>query len=125
MRYRSFLVCLVLISAGSLLLALPEESRELRGRVLSPEGKGGLPLSVVLAPYIKQREEVVVTALRYPEPSFNVPAASAVLSGEALSEGLASNLAMGGDSVPGVSLLGSGGFSLVPSIRGLARNRVL
>jgi len=94
-------------------------------RITVPEGREDAPLSVVLAPYIKQREEIVVTALRYPEPSFRVPAAGAVVSGEALSESRAVHLAAGVENVPGVSLLGSGGFSLVPSIRGLARNRVL
>jgi hypothetical protein len=35
---------------------------------------------LVLTALIKQNEEVIVTALRYPEPSMNVPAASAIVS---------------------------------------------
>ena len=42
------------------------------------------PLVLVLVPLIRQNEEVVVTALRYPEPSIQVPAASTVVSGETL-----------------------------------------
>ncbi len=83
------------------------------------------PVTITLSPYIRQREEVVVTAMRYPEPSAQVPAAGTVLAAEALKEKMASNIASGLKDLPGVSLLGSGGFSLVPSIRGLARRRVL
>lgn len=176
---RSVLPALVLAAAVPLLALESVGEREVRGRVISPEGKavagavvlhrasgtkamtgadgsfslrletanrvsleiihpdyheelidvppggGDGPLTVTLAPYIQQREEVVVTALRYPEPSLNVPAATSVRSGEALSEGLASNLTDGVGSLPGVSALGSGGFSVVPVIRGLSRNRVL
>jgi len=83
------------------------------------------PLTITLTPYIRQREEVVVTATRYPEPSAQVPAAGTVLTAEALREKIAPNVAAGLKDLPGVSDLGSGGFSLVPSIRGLARRRVL
>ncbi len=80
---------------------------------------------LVLAPLIKQTEEVVVTALRYPEASMNVPAASAVLSGESLSEKMSPNVNEALQEVSGVASIGAGGFSLVPTIRGLARRRVL
>lgn len=83
------------------------------------------PVVLTLAALIRQSEEVLVTALRYPEPSIRVPAASAVVSGEALIEGLAPNINDGLRTVPGVGALGSAGFSLVPSVRGLARRRVL
>jgi outer membrane receptor protein involved in Fe transport len=82
-------------------------------------------LQLVLVPLIRQNEEVVVTALRYPEASVKVPAASTVVSGEALSEKMAPNITEALQDVPGVGALGSAGFSLVPSIRGLARRRVL
>jgi outer membrane receptor protein involved in Fe transport len=83
------------------------------------------PVTITLTPYIRQREEVVVTAMRYPEPSAQVPAAGSVVTAEAIEEDMAPNVAAGLKDLPGVSELGSGGFSLVPSIRGLARRRVL
>ncbi len=83
------------------------------------------PLVLALVPLIKQNEEVVVTALRYPEPSIKVPAASTVVSGETLAEKMVPNISEGLQDVPGVGALGSAGFSLVPSVRGLARRRVL
>ena len=85
----------------------------------------GRPLVLVLVPLIKQSEEVVVTALRYPELSIQVPAASTVVSGETLAESLVPNINDGLQDVPGVGALGTAGFSLVPSVRGLARRRVL
>ncbi|MGZ5487662.1 MAG: TonB-dependent receptor [Candidatus Aminicenantales bacterium] len=83
------------------------------------------PVVLVLVPLITQNEEVVVTAMRYPEPSIQVPAASTVVSGETLSEEMVPNINEGLQNIPGVGALGSAGFSLVPSVRGLARRRVL
>ncbi|MFC2165572.1 TonB-dependent receptor plug domain-containing protein [Acidobacteriota bacterium] len=80
---------------------------------------------IKLSPYIKQQEEVVVTALRYPESSASIPAAETVLSEESLQEKIVPNIAQGLQELPGVSNIGAGGFSLVPNIRGLARRRVL
>jgi len=82
-------------------------------------------VTLTLAPLIRQNEEIVVTALRYPEASESVPAAGTVIGNAALTEEMAPNITEGLTSTPGVSALGSGGFSLVPSIRGLARRRVL
>ncbi len=83
------------------------------------------PVVLVLVPLITQNEEVVVTAMRYPEPSLQVPAASTVVSGKTLSEEMVPNINEGLQNIPGVGALGSAGFSLVPSVRGLARRRVL
>lgn len=83
------------------------------------------PVQITLVPLIKQREEVIVTALRYPEPSAKVPAAGTVVSSESVNAKLAPNITESLNNLTGVSSLGSGGFSLVPSIRGLARSRVL
>jgi outer membrane receptor protein involved in Fe transport len=82
-------------------------------------------LIITLVPYIRQREEVVVTAMRHPEPAADIPAASTVVLAENIQKTMAPNIAEALDSLPGVTELGSGGFSLVPSIRGLARRRVL
>ncbi len=82
-------------------------------------------LIITLSPYIRQQEEVVVTALRYPESSATVPAAETVLTDERLEEKIAPNITQGLLELPGVSNIGTGGFSLVPNLRGLARRRVL
>lgn len=83
------------------------------------------PVTITLTPYIRQREEVVVTAMRYPELSAKVPAAGAVITAETLEEKMAANVVEALAGLTGVSSIGSGGFSLVPSVRGLARRRVL
>ena len=80
---------------------------------------------VTLTPYIRQQEEVVVTALRYPESSATIPAAETVVTEESLEEKITPNIAQGLLDLPGISNIGAGGFSLVPNIRGLARRRVL
>lgn len=82
-------------------------------------------ITVKLIPYIRQKEEIVVTALRYPEESTSVPAAETVILKETLEEKMAPNITEGLQNLPGVSNIGSGGFSVVPNIRGLARRRVL
>lgn len=80
---------------------------------------------ITLVPYIVQREEVVVTAMRHPESSASVPAAETVVLTETLEEEMAPNITEGISTIPGISRMGAGGFSLVPNIRGLARRRVL
>jgi outer membrane receptor protein involved in Fe transport len=80
---------------------------------------------VRLFPLIRQTAEVSVTALRYPEPAAKIPAAQTVIPTELLEERLAPNITEALAMTPGVTPLGSGGFSLVPSIRGLARRRIL
>ncbi len=82
-------------------------------------------LTLVLAPYVRQKEEVMVTALRYPETESKIPAAESVVTTEMIRDEMAPNIAEALLTMPGLSDLGSGGFSLVPSIRGLARNRIL
>jgi outer membrane receptor protein involved in Fe transport len=121
-------------AAGAFVLDLPDGDRFTLG-VVHPDfyerefelGPRDLARKVVLVlvPLIKQNEEVVVTALRYPEPSMNVPAATAVVSGEALAEKMPPNIAEALSDISGVAAIGTGGFSLVPTIRGLARRRVL
>jgi outer membrane receptor protein involved in Fe transport len=83
------------------------------------------PINLSLTALIRQNEEVLVTALRFPEPTARIPAAASVLSSTALGEKKTINLTDALAGLPGVSPIGTGGFSLVPSIRGLARNRIL
>ncbi|MGB8951073.1 MAG: TonB-dependent receptor [Candidatus Aminicenantales bacterium] len=80
---------------------------------------------IFLVRYIRQKEEVVVTALRYPEPSAGIPAAETLIPAQTIVEKMAPNITEALSTMPGVSTLGSGGFSLVPTIRGLARRRIL
>jgi hypothetical protein len=119
---------------GLFSLDLPAESEvtleflhpDYMAEMLDFRGKEGEKLVIViLMPYISQREEVVVTAMRHPEPEADIPAASTVVSAETLQKKMAPNIAEALDNLPGLTDLGSGGFSLVPSIRGLARRRVL
>jgi len=119
---------------GGFVLDVPEGDR-IRLEVIHPdyyerefliERKAiGKKISLVLMPLIRQNEEVVVTASRYPELSVDVPAASTVVSAETLSEKMIPNITEALQDIPGVGALGSAGFSLVPSVRGLARRRVL
>ncbi len=88
-------------------------------------GTGAGSLIIRLIPLIRQNEEIGVTALRYPEPVSKIPAAQTILSSELLSERMPPNIVEAMAGIPGLVPLGSGGFSLVPSIRGLARNRIL
>jgi len=96
-----------------------EEEVRLSARQLSAE------VTVTLVPLIRQRQEVLVTATRFPEPSAQVPAAGTVMLRETLAEKMPANITDALNNLPGVVSLGSGGFSLVPSIRGMSRRRVL
>ena len=96
-----------------------EEEVRLNAKQLAAE------VTVSLVPLIRQREEVLVTATRFPEPSAQVPAAGTVMLGETIAEKMAANITETLSNLPGVVSMGSGGFSLVPSIRGMSRHRVL
>ena len=121
-------------ASGAFVLGLPDGERFIL-EVIHPDyyerefqlGPKDLARKIVLVlvPLIKQTEEVIVTALRYAEPSMNLPAASSVIMGETLAEKMASNISEALQEVSGVASIGSGGFSLVPTIRGMARRRVL
>lgn len=97
----------------------------LEQEVIFSQQEASKKVSIKLTPLIRQREEIVVTALRYPESSSKVPAAETVVSKEDLEEKMSPTIAESLQSIPGVSSIGAGGFSVVPNIRGLARRRVL
>ncbi len=119
---------------GAFALDLAEGAR-IRLEVIHPEyygqvfeiAKKDLARSVVLTvlPVVRQKEEIVVTALRHPEARAALPVAETVVSKGDLTEAMPANVTEGLSATPGVAALGSGGFSLVPSVRGLARRRVL
>jgi len=83
------------------------------------------PVQLKLTALISQNEELVVTALRYPEPTAQIPAAASVVSSASIEKNLSPNVTDALAGVPGVVPLGTGGFSLVPTIRGMARGRIL
>jgi outer membrane receptor protein involved in Fe transport len=119
---------------GEFVLEVPDEDR-IRLEIIHPDyyatefvltkKEAARKALFSLIPLIQQREEILVTALRYPEPSVKVPAAASVIESGALAEKRAANITEGLQNVPGVDAIGSGGFSLVPTVRGLARRRVL
>jgi outer membrane receptor protein involved in Fe transport len=119
---------------GAFALDLPEGVR-IRLEVIHPDlydqefdvPRKDLARGVVLTvfPVVRQKEEIVVTALRHPEARGAIPVAETVVSKGALAEAMPSNVTEGLSATPGVAALGSGGFSLVPSVRGLARRRIL
>jgi outer membrane receptor protein involved in Fe transport len=120
--------------SGAFLLILPDAERinleiihsDYMDQVITIAGRNlGKNAVITLIPLVRQKEEIVVTALRYPESSGSIPVAETVLSKERIDEKMPSTIAQGLLELPGIANLGAGGFSLVPSIRGLARRRVL
>ncbi len=121
-------------SRGAFALKLAEGARA-RLEVIHPDHyeqefdvpKNDLARGIVLTllPVVRRKEEIVVTALRHPEVRATIPVAETVVSKGELAEAMPANITEGLSATPGVSALGSGGFSLVPSVRGLARRRVL
>ncbi|HEX2695631.1 MAG TPA: TonB-dependent receptor [Acidobacteriota bacterium] len=119
---------------GAFALDLPQGAR-VRLEVIHPDHyeqefdvpRKDLARGVVLTvlPVVRRKEEIVVTALRHPEARAAIPVAETVVAKGALAEAMPSNITEGLSATPGVAALGSGGFSLVPSVRGLARRRVL
>ncbi|MCK4760700.1 MAG: TonB-dependent receptor [Candidatus Aminicenantes bacterium] len=82
-------------------------------------------IEVLMIPKEHLREELTVTALSEEEKSISVPMAESVVSELEIKEKIAENLVETLQNSPGVHFIGSGGFSVTPSIRGLARRRVL
>lgn len=83
------------------------------------------PISVVLIPKEYLQEEISVTAMNREERSVDVPAAESVVSELEIREKIPENIVNTLLNTPGIHFIGSGGFSITPSIRGIARRRVL
>ena len=83
------------------------------------------PLSVMLVPKEYLQEEISVTAMNREERSVDVPAAESVVSELEIKEKIPENIVSTMLNTPGMHFIGSGGFSITPSIRGIARRRVL
>ncbi|HLP62830.1 MAG TPA: TonB-dependent receptor [Candidatus Deferrimicrobium sp.] len=71
------------------------------------------------------REKITVTALDREEKSLAVPMAETSVSLTEMQEKVPENVVEALSDTPGVHFVGKGGFSVTPSIRGLARQRVL
>lgn len=82
-------------------------------------------LKVFLIPLRLLREDVTVTALNEPERALSVPFAQSVVPRLALAENRPETIVQAVQNSPGVSVIGKGGVSATPSVRGLARRRIL
>lgn len=80
---------------------------------------------VLLIPREHLKEEISVTALNEPEQSVSVPMAENRVSQLEIQEKIPENIVSTMLNTPGIHFIGKGGISVTPSIRGLARRRVL
>ena len=71
------------------------------------------------------KEEVTVTAEADSIIDVNLPSHRTILPSSVLSELGTANVAEAVEKVPGVTVVGKGGYSMVPAIRGLAEHRIL
>ena len=91
--------------------------------------KSKMPLDVALLPknpmLLTVKEEITVTAEADSILDISLPSHRTILPGSVLVELGTSNVAEAVDKIPGVAMVGKGGYSMVPAIRGLAEHRVL
>ncbi|MBN1222706.1 MAG: TonB-dependent receptor [Candidatus Aminicenantes bacterium] len=71
------------------------------------------------------KEEITVTAEADSIIDINLPSHRTILPNSVLTEMGSSNIAESMTKVPGLTAVGKGGYSMVPSIRGLAEHRIL
>jgi len=71
------------------------------------------------------REKISVTALNQEKETISIPMAETSVSSLEIQENISENIAETLSDTAGVHFIGKGGFSVTPSIRGLARRRVL
>jgi hemoglobin/transferrin/lactoferrin receptor protein len=84
-----------------------------------------ITVNVLLIPREHLKEEISVTALNKPEQSVSVPMAESRVSQLEIQEKVPENIVSTMLNTPGIHFIGKGGISVTPSIRGLARRRVL
>lgn len=82
-------------------------------------------IEIVIIPILKHYEEITVTATRYPELYIKLPVAGKVIPENIIEERAGSTIDQTLEGVSGISSIGSGGYSKVPAIRGIARKRTL
>ena len=94
-----------------------------------PEKKAQEVFDVILLPknpiLMTIKEEVTVTAEADSIIDINLPSHRTILPSSVLNELGTSNIAETVEKVPGVAMVGKGGYSMSPAIRGLAENRIL
>jgi len=82
-------------------------------------------LKVYLIPLKLLREDVTVTALNESQKTIAVPFAQNVVSKIGIRESQSESIVQALQNSPGVHFIGKGGIAVTPSIRGLARRRIL
>ena len=96
---------------------------------VSLEERSGQVIEVTLAPknpiLMTIKEEITVTAEADSIIDVSLPSHRTILPSSMLTEMGSANIAESVEKVPGVATVGKGGYSMVPSIRGLAEHRVL
>ncbi len=102
------------------------ESGEHYDKTVKIEMKGNLkPVTVLLIQKEYLQNEILVTAYDTEERSITLPKAQNIISELEIREKISESLVDTLTNSPGVHFIGSGGFMTTPSIRGLARRRVL
>jgi len=96
---------------------------------VSPSENFGQMLQVVLVeknPMLRTiKEEITVTAEADSIIDINLPSHRTILPSSVLTEMGTANLTESVDKVPGLAMVGKGGYSMSPAVRGLAEHRVL
>ena len=85
----------------------------------------GHDLEVFLIPLKLLKEDITVTALNEAEKAIAVPFAQNVVSKIEIKESMPETIVQALQNSPGIHFIGKGGVSVTPSIRGLARRRIL
>jgi outer membrane receptor protein involved in Fe transport len=92
-------------------------------RIRLDKASGGLEILLIPQEYLLQT--VSVTATNTEEAALSVPMAESSISQFEIQEKITENIVETLSDTAGVHFIGSGGYSITPSIRGLARRRVL
>ena len=82
-------------------------------------------LEIFLIPLKLLKEDITVTALNEAEKAISVPFAQNVVSKIEIKENMPETIVQALQNSPGIHFIGKGGVSVTPSIRGLARRRIL
>lgn len=82
-------------------------------------------LEIFLIPLKLLKEDITVTALNAAEKAISVPFAQNVISKIEIKENMPESIVQALQNSPGIHFIGKGGVSVTPSIRGLARRRIL
>jgi len=83
------------------------------------------PIVIILIPKEHLQTEISVTAMNEKEKAISVPSAESNVSELEIKEKISESIVEVLQETPGVHFIGRGGLSITPSIRGLARRRVL